>query len=48
MPVRRRKAQAMLAGVSGAEGKASFIGALLRHDTVVVVEGFVDGDEKAE
>jgi hypothetical protein len=46
--VLRRHADAVLPGVSGAEGEAVLRGAALRDDAVVVVEGFFDGDEDAD
>ena len=47
VPVRRRKAQTVLAAVRGGEGEAALPGALLRDDAVVVVEDFFDGYEEA-
>jgi hypothetical protein len=38
----------VLARVGGAEGEAALGRAALRDDTVVVVEGFYDGDEDAD
>jgi len=37
----------VLARVGGGEGEFAGAGAALRDDAVVVVEGFVDGDEDA-
>ena len=45
---RGRKADAVVAGVGGAEGEAAFGGAFGGDDAVVVVEDFVDGDGHAE
>ena len=45
--VGRGEAEAVVAGVGGGEGEFAGAGAALRDDAVVVVEGFVDGDEDA-
>lgn len=45
--VGRREAQAVVAGVGGREDEFAGGGGALRDDAVVVVEGFVDGDEDA-
>lgn len=42
------EAQAVLARVGGGEGEAAFCGAALGNDTVIVIEGLLDGDEDAD
>jgi len=42
-----REAEAVVAGVGGREDKFAAGGGALGHDAVVIVEGFVDGDEDA-
>ncbi len=44
----RREADAMLAGIGGAEGEFTRVGAFGVDDAVVVVEDFVDGDGDGE
>lgn len=44
----RREADAVLAGVGGAEGEFARVGAFGVDDAVVVVEDFVDGDGDGE
>jgi hypothetical protein len=45
--VGRCEAEAVVAGVGGCEDEFAAGGGALGDDTVVVVEGFVDGDEDA-
>jgi hypothetical protein len=46
--VRGPETDTVLAGIGSSEGKATLVGTLLVHDTMVIVEGLVNGNQERE
>lgn len=46
--VRGPETDTVLAGIGSSEGEATLVGTLLVHDTMVIVEGLVNGNQKCE